>query len=91
MTKDTQPKSNKKEIITRSAKAREDKKRNIKKHIDSDNDNDNGSSESDNDDMNAHEYRKFLSKIFPSKHLNKKIKDTEKEKRIINANLSNSK
>ena len=31
MTKDTQPKSNKKEIITRSAKAREDKKRNIKK------------------------------------------------------------
>ena len=81
MTKDTQPKSNKKEIITRSAKAREDKKRNIKKNIDSDNDNDNGSSESDNDDMNAHEYRKFLSKIFPSKHLNKKIKAGEKLKK----------
>ena len=83
MTKDTQPKSNKKEIITRSAKAREDKKRNIKKHIDSDNDNDNGSSESDNDDMNAHEYRKFLSKIFPSKHLNKKIKAGEKLKKTL--------
>jgi ATP-dependent Lon protease len=81
MTKDTQPKSNKKEIITRSAKAREDKKRNIKKHIDSDTDN--GSSESDNDDMNAHEYRKFLSKIFPSKHLNKKIKAGEKLKKTL--------
>ena len=43
MTKDTQSKSNKKEIITRAVKTREDKKRNIKKHIDSDNDNDNGS------------------------------------------------
>ena len=83
MTKDTQPKSNKKEIITRSAKAREDKKRNIKKNIDSDNDNDNGSSESDNDDMNAHEYRKFLSKIFPSNHLNKKIKAGEKLKKTL--------
>ena len=88
MTKDTQPKSNKKEIITRSAKAREDKKRNIKKHIDSDNDN--GSSESDNDDMNTHEYRKFLSKIFPSKHLNNKIKAGEKLKKTLENESENT-
>ena len=90
MTKDTQSKSNKKEIITRSVKAREDKKRNIKKHIDSDNDNDTGSSESDNDDMNTHEYRKFLSKIFPSKHLNKKIKAGEKLKKTLENESENT-
>ena len=90
MTKDTQSKSNKKEIITRAVKTREDKKRNIKKHIDSDNDNDNGSSESDNDDMNAHEYRKFLSKIFPSKHLNKKIKAGEKLKKTLENESENT-
>jgi len=83
MTKDTQIKSNKKEQIKRTTKAREEKKRDVKKHIDSDNDNDNGSSESDNDDMNTHEYRKFLSKIFPSKHLNKKIKAGEKLKKTL--------
>ena len=32
---------------------------------------------SDDDEMDVHEYRKFLSKIFPSKHLDKKIKDGE--------------
>ena len=27
----------------------------------------------ENEEMDVHEYRKFLKKIFPSKHLNKKI------------------
>lgn len=92
MTKDTQIKSNKKEQTKRTTKAREEKKREVKKHVDSDNDND--SSESDNDDMDAHEYRKFLSKIFPSKHLNKKIKAGEKLKKTLeneSENTSNDK
>ena len=49
------------------------------------------SDSSDNDDetvysteeeeMDVHEYRKFLKKIFPSKHLDKKIKDGDKLKK----------
>ena len=46
------------------------------------NDNDSSSeSESENEDeMDIHEYRKFLSKIFPSKHLTNKIKAGKKLK-----------
>ena len=33
--------------------------------------------------MDVHEYRKFISKIFPSKHINKKIQSGEKLKNII--------
>jgi len=53
-----------------------------KKVEDSDSD-DNCGSESDSDEMDVHEYRKFLSKIFPSKHLDKKIKAGDKLKKII--------
>ena len=43
---------------------------------------DNISSDSENE-MDVHEYRKFLSKIFPSKNLDKKIKAGEKIKELI--------
>ena len=33
--------------------------------------------------MDVHEYRKFLSKIFPSKHINNKIKAGDKLKKVI--------
>ena len=49
----------------------------------SDDSDDNYSSDSESDEMDAHEYRKFLSTIFPSKHLNKKIKAGEKLKKCI--------
>jgi len=35
------------------------------------------SSDSENETMDVHEYRKFLSKIFPSRYLSKKIKEAE--------------
>ena len=56
------------------------KKRNEESDSSDDNEEDDDDSENDNDEMDAHEYRKFLSKIFPSNHLNKKIKSGEKIK-----------
>ena len=80
MTRDSKTKLSKKEI-KRSAK-NEELSKNKKKIENSDSD-DNCESESDSDEMDVHEYRKYLSKIFPSKHLNKKIKAGEKLKKIV--------
>lgn len=41
------------------------------------------SSDSESDEMDQHEYRKFLSKMFPSKHINDKVKAGEKLKKVI--------
>uniref|UniRef100_A0A6C0ERM3 ATPase AAA-type core domain-containing protein n=1 Tax=viral metagenome TaxID=1070528 RepID=A0A6C0ERM3_9ZZZZ len=60
----------------------------VKKNIGSDSDN-NSSSDSE-DEMDVHEYRKFLQKIFPSKHMNKKIKDGEKLKKHMEEDDSSS-
>jgi ATP-dependent Lon protease len=58
------------------------KKRKSNEHSDSDNSNF-SESESENDDMDVHEYRKFLKKIFPSKHLDKKIKAGNDLKKVL--------
>jgi len=79
MSRDNQNKTSKKELNKRSKKA-DDKSRNKKRNEESDSDN--GEDES-SDEMDVHEYRKFLSKIFPSKHLTKKINDGEKLKKVI--------
>jgi len=49
-------------------------------HSDSDESN---SSDSESEEMDVLEYRKFLSKIFPSKNLSKKIKAGEKIKKML--------
>ena len=79
MTRDSQIKSNKPD--TRRSKRIEmaTKKKQV---ADSDSD-DGDESNSDNDEMDVHEYRKFLSQIFPSKHLSNKIKAGEKLKKVI--------
>jgi ATP-dependent Lon protease len=78
MPRDSQTKL-KKEHNKRSKKD-DEKKRN--KKINNDSDSDDGDYES-GEEMDVHEYRKFLSKIFPSKHLSKKIQAGEKIKKII--------
>jgi ATP-dependent Lon protease len=78
MPRDSQTKL-KKEQNKRSKKD-DEKKRN--KKINNDSDSDDGDYES-GEEMDVHEYRKFLSKIFPSKHLSKKIQAGEKIKKII--------
>jgi ATP-dependent Lon protease len=71
----------KKEQMKKTNKAEELSKKK-KQHIDSDDEGDDFISESDSDEMDVHEYRKFLSKIFPSKHLDKKVAAGEKIKKI---------
>jgi ATP-dependent Lon protease len=78
MPRDSQTKL-KKEQNKRSKKD-DEKKRNKKNNNDSDSDD--GDYES-GEEMDVHEYRKFLSKIFPSKHLSKKIQAGEKLKKTI--------
>jgi len=81
MSRDSQSKMSKKDIHKRSKKQEE--LNNKKKKVDnSDSDSDNGS-DSENDEMDIHEYRKFISKMFPSKYLDKKVKSGEKLKKVL--------
>lgn len=83
-------KMTKREQIKKSKK-QDELARNRKSHRDSDDDDDNDDEyydDDDDDEMDVHEYRKFLSKMFPSKHLNKKIKAGEDVKKFLK-NLPN--
>jgi ATP-dependent Lon protease len=68
----------------------EDRRR---KQIESDSSDNNSDSNSDSnnedDDFDQHEYRKFLSKMFPSKHINKKVEAGEKVKKALRNDLRN--
>jgi len=77
MARDSQTKLSKKDV---RSKKQEDLKKKKVQNSDSDG---NDESESDSDEMDVHEYRKFLSKIFPSKNINKKINAGEKLKKVI--------
>ena len=52
----------------------------------SNSDSDDISDYADDDKVDFHEYRKCLSKLFPSKHINKKIKAGERLKKCIEDN-----
>ena len=60
-----------------------DPKRNKKSHQESDSDSDDSFISENDSEMDSHEYRKFVSKIFPSKHMDKKIKAGEKLKKVL--------
>ena len=81
MPRDNQNKVSKKD--QKLSKKQEDLKK--KKNRDSDSD-DNDGSDSEKEEMDITEYRKFISKIFPSKHINDKIKAGEKLKKVIDDN-----
>jgi ATP-dependent Lon protease len=68
---------------SKKSKKSEELSRRRKNNADSDSDNI-MSSDSENEEMDVHEYRKFLSKIFPSKNLDKKIQAGENLKKVIN-------
>ena len=55
-------------------------KNNMNKRKNNDTDSSSESESENEDEMDVHEYRKFLSKIFPSKHLTNKIKAGKKLK-----------
>ena len=80
MARDTQSKSSKKEI--KKTKKQEELGNKKKKVGNSDSD-ENDESETDDEEMDVHEYRKFISKIFPSKYIDKKIKAGENLKKVV--------
>ena len=88
MSRDTKTK-----LIKKNAK-NEVLKNKKKKNTNSDSDDDyfsESGSESENEELDVHEYRKFLAKIFPSKHMDSKIKAGEKLKNIENKKKDNKK
>jgi ATP-dependent Lon protease len=80
MTRDSSNKLHKKEQIKRSNKKME---QNLKKNKNESSDSENGNgSETDDEEIDMHEFRKYVQKIFPSKHMDKKIKAGEKLKKM---------
>ena len=84
MARESQSKISKREQNKRS------KELNKKKKINEESDSDDNSSDSESEEMDVHEYRKFLSKMFPSKDLSKKIKAGEKLKKTIETDSDSS-
>ena len=80
MTRDSSNKLSKRDQVKRSNK-KADANLKKKKYDNSDSDGGHGS-DSDDEGMDMHEFRKYVQKIFPSKHLDKKIKAGEKLKKL---------
>ena len=83
MTRDTQVKMSKKEQMKTKSKKEELSRRKHKMNHSSDSDNNSKYSSESEEEMDIHEYRKYLTKLFPSKHLNEKVKAGEKLKQKL--------
>jgi hypothetical protein len=84
MTREITNKLSKKDQNKRSKKQDELNRKNKKnKNSDSDNDSFIESDEEEEDEMDIHEFRKYVQKIFPSKYLNDKIRAGEKLQKIV--------
>jgi ATP-dependent Lon protease len=81
MARDTQSKLTKKEQMKRTKKQEELSKK--KKKVSNSDGESNDGSDSESDEMDVHEYRKFISKMFPSKHIDKKVKAGERVKKVL--------
>jgi ATP-dependent Lon protease len=77
MTRDSQSKKINKSV----SKKREDTK--LKKRHNESSDSDYSENDEEDEEMDMQEYREFLSKTFPSKHLDKKVKAGKKLKQAI--------
>lgn len=75
----------------KASKKREEVNRRKKNNEDSSDDDGFYSSGSESDEMDQHEYRKFLAKMFPSKHAKDKVKAGEKLKKVFKKEQKNSK
>jgi len=86
MPRDSQTKMSKKE--TKNSKRKEEISRKKKQHESSDDDDASFITDDDSDEeMDPQEYRKFLKQIFPSKHLDKKIKAGDRLKQALKKQL----
>ena len=82
MPKDSQTKMSKKE--TKFSKRKEELSRKKKRNEDSSDDDASFHTDDSEDELDVQEYRKFLKSMFPSKHLDNKIKAGERLKKAIN-------
>ena len=80
MPKDTQTKKSNKVIMTRKKKT----------HEESSDDGSSLYSDNSEEEIDKHEYHKFLKKLFPSKHLDKKIKAGDRLKKNIKEVIKNT-
>jgi ATP-dependent Lon protease len=55
-----------------------------RKHPDDDSSNSDSNSSSEDEEMDSHEYKKFLAKMFPSKYKKNQVKEGEKLKKLLN-------
>jgi ATP-dependent Lon protease len=84
MTKDTKVKNSAKKDLSKKSKKREEMNRRRKANENSDDDCDSFiESDEEEEEMDTQEYRKFISKIFPSKYISKKINDGKKLKKLL--------
>jgi ATP-dependent Lon protease len=84
MARDTQIKSNKKDMSKKTKKQEElSKKRRSNEQSDDDDAGDYITSDDEDGEMDVQEYRKFLKKMFPSKYMDKKVKMGEKIKKLL--------
>ncbi len=81
MPSDNKSKMSRKEFITSKKRAEPSKKKKI--NDDSSDDSSYHPDDTEDEEMDEIEYRKFLKQIFPSKHLDKKIKAGEKLKQAL--------
>ena len=82
MSKDNKSKMTKTDNIKRSKRIEEQNRKKKQQESSSSDDDDSYRPSDSEEEMDVHEYRKFLSKIFPSKHMDKKIKAGEKIKEL---------
>ena len=83
MSSDTKSKNKISKKGQNKLKKMDELSRRRKNNEQSDDSDENYSSDSEVEEMDAQEYRKLLSTMFPSKHLNKKIKAGEKLKKVL--------
>ena len=81
MQQNSQTKISKKE--SNKYKKTKDEAKNKKKSAESSDDDNSFYTDDDEDDINIHEYRKMLKQMFPSKHLDNKIKAGEQLKKTL--------
>jgi ATP-dependent Lon protease len=78
------PRDNKSKMTKKSSKYVREESRNKKYNADSSSDNDSTRSEEESEEeLDVHEYRKLLKNIFPSKHLDKKVKAGDRLKNVV--------
>uniref|UniRef100_A0A6C0D8E0 ATPase AAA-type core domain-containing protein n=1 Tax=viral metagenome TaxID=1070528 RepID=A0A6C0D8E0_9ZZZZ len=85
MTRDSKSKTVSKKEFSKKMKKQDEVSRRRKSHEQSDDDSDDDyiTSDDENEEMDVHEYRKLLQKIFPSKFMDKKVKSGEEIKKLL--------